>query len=198
MSLPLSPFLKTLPTYQPGRPIEEVARELGLPADSIIKVASNENPFGPSTLAMVALQKAFTSKQLGDAELIAKEAKSFAKWADKLAKDLQDSPVEEASTKKLIELLPTLFAKQTPDFDSARQIAWGYEVLSRDQGKPKEKDTATLTDLAKYLDLRLPKGRMGTEKVSPLEKELGERMKRLNDYDPGKFRELLGKLGKRD
>ena len=56
--LPLSPFLKTLPTYQPGRPIEEVARELGLPADSIIKVASNENPFGPSPLALAALQKA--------------------------------------------------------------------------------------------------------------------------------------------
>jgi len=51
MSLPLNPFLKTLPTYQPGRPIEEVARELGLPVDSIIKVASNENPFGPSPLA---------------------------------------------------------------------------------------------------------------------------------------------------
>jgi len=56
--LPLSPFLKTLPTYQPGRPIEEVARELGLPADSIIKVASNENPFGPSPLAIAAMQKA--------------------------------------------------------------------------------------------------------------------------------------------
>jgi histidinol-phosphate aminotransferase len=31
MKLPLSPFLKTLPTYQPGRPIEEVARELACP-----------------------------------------------------------------------------------------------------------------------------------------------------------------------
>ena len=58
MSLPLSLFLKTLPTYQPGRPIEEVARELGLPAESIIKVASNENPFGPSPLAVAAMQKA--------------------------------------------------------------------------------------------------------------------------------------------
>jgi histidinol-phosphate aminotransferase len=64
MSLPLSPFLKTLPTYQPGRPIEEVARELNLPADSIIKVASNENPFGPSPLAMAALQKAIVSVNL--------------------------------------------------------------------------------------------------------------------------------------
>ena len=54
----INPFLKTLPTYQPGRPIEEVARELNLPADSIIKVASNENPFGPSPLALAALQKA--------------------------------------------------------------------------------------------------------------------------------------------
>jgi histidinol-phosphate aminotransferase len=58
MSLPLSPFLKTLPVYQPGRPIEQVARELGLPADSIIKVASNENPFGPSPLAMAAMHQA--------------------------------------------------------------------------------------------------------------------------------------------
>ncbi len=62
--LPLSSFLKTLPTYQPGRPIEEVARELGLPADTIIKVASNENPFGPSPLALAALQKALPTINL--------------------------------------------------------------------------------------------------------------------------------------
>ena len=59
-----NPFLKNLPTYQPGRPIEEVARELNLPADSIIKVASNENPFGPSPLALAALQKALASINL--------------------------------------------------------------------------------------------------------------------------------------
>jgi histidinol-phosphate aminotransferase len=64
MSLPLSPFLKTLPTYQPGRPIEEVARELNLPAKEIIKVASNENPFGPSPLAIAAMQKAIPTVNL--------------------------------------------------------------------------------------------------------------------------------------
>ncbi|HUC84376.1 MAG TPA: histidinol-phosphate transaminase, partial [Candidatus Acidoferrales bacterium] len=57
-------FLKTLPTYQPGRPIEEVARELGLPVDSIIKVASNENPFGPSPLAQAALHQAIPTVNL--------------------------------------------------------------------------------------------------------------------------------------
>jgi histidinol-phosphate aminotransferase len=62
--LPISPFLKNLPVYQPGRPIEEVARELGLPADGIIKVASNENPFGPSPLAVAAMQKALAGVNL--------------------------------------------------------------------------------------------------------------------------------------
>jgi histidinol-phosphate aminotransferase len=62
--LPISSFLKNLPTYQAGRPIEEVARELGLPADSIIKVASNENPFGPSPLAVAAMQKAIAGVNL--------------------------------------------------------------------------------------------------------------------------------------
>jgi histidinol-phosphate aminotransferase len=64
MNLPISPFLKHLPVYQPGRPIEEVARELGLPAESIIKVASNENPFGPSPLAVAGVQKAVAGANL--------------------------------------------------------------------------------------------------------------------------------------
>jgi len=62
--LKINPALKNLPVYQPGRPIEEVARELNLPAASIIKVASNENPFGPSPLAITAMQKAISGVNL--------------------------------------------------------------------------------------------------------------------------------------
>jgi len=53
--LPLNPALKGLPVYQPGRPIDEVAREFGLPAADIIKLASNENPLGPSPKALAAM-----------------------------------------------------------------------------------------------------------------------------------------------
>lgn len=63
-SLPLNPNLKTLPVYQPGRPIEEVARELGLPAENIIKVASNENPLGPSPAALAAMEQALPQLHL--------------------------------------------------------------------------------------------------------------------------------------
>ena len=66
MSLPypVNPALKDLPVYQPGRPIEDVARELGLPAASIIKLASNENPLGPSPAALAAMQKVLASLNL--------------------------------------------------------------------------------------------------------------------------------------
>jgi len=62
--LPLNPALKDVPVYQPGRPIEEVARESGLPAGDIIKLASNENPLGPSPAALAAMQKAITNLHL--------------------------------------------------------------------------------------------------------------------------------------
>src|SRR6188472_3175823 len=62
--LSLNPVLKNLPVYQPGRPIEEVARELGLPAADIIKLASNENPLGPSRRAIKAMRKALATVNL--------------------------------------------------------------------------------------------------------------------------------------
>lgn len=57
IALRFNSALEHLPVYQPGRPIEEVARELNLPADDLIKVASNENPLGPSPMALNALRQ---------------------------------------------------------------------------------------------------------------------------------------------
>jgi len=64
LQLSFNPALRNLPVYHPGRPIDEVARELGIPAANIIKLASNENPFGPSPLAMRAIEKALPQAHL--------------------------------------------------------------------------------------------------------------------------------------
>jgi histidinol-phosphate aminotransferase len=45
-----------LKPYEPGKPIEEVQRELGL--TDVVKLASNENPLGPSPMAVAALRAA--------------------------------------------------------------------------------------------------------------------------------------------
>lgn len=44
--------------YEPGKPVEELAREMGLQAADIIKLASNENPLGPSPKALAAMRAA--------------------------------------------------------------------------------------------------------------------------------------------
>ncbi|HJX96112.1 MAG TPA: histidinol-phosphate transaminase [Candidatus Acidoferrum sp.] len=48
-------YIRGLPVYVPGRPIEEVERELKIHA---VKLASNENPLGPSPKAVEAAKKA--------------------------------------------------------------------------------------------------------------------------------------------
>lgn len=52
---PAHPGLEKIQVYQPGKPIEEVERELGI--RHALKLASNENPFGPSPKALAAARK---------------------------------------------------------------------------------------------------------------------------------------------
>jgi len=57
MKLPApNPHVSDLHPYEPGRPITDVAREHGLQADQIAKLASNENPLGPSPRALQAIR----------------------------------------------------------------------------------------------------------------------------------------------
>src|SRR5438034_11273797 len=59
-----NPQLRDLAVYEPGKPIEETARELGVNASKIIKLASNENPLGPSPKALAAMRGALESAHL--------------------------------------------------------------------------------------------------------------------------------------
>jgi len=51
------PNIEGIRPYKPGRPIEQVVRELGIKGP-VIKLASNENPLGPSPRALSALRRA--------------------------------------------------------------------------------------------------------------------------------------------
>lgn len=60
--LPIRATIKRIQPYQPGKPIEEVEREFGV--SDIIKLASNENPLGPSPLAIEAMREAVEQVRL--------------------------------------------------------------------------------------------------------------------------------------
>lgn len=69
------------PVYEAGRPIEVVAREFGLDPGGVIKLASNENPLGPSPLGLAAARKALEQSHLyPDGGCTFLREKLAAKW----------------------------------------------------------------------------------------------------------------------
>jgi histidinol-phosphate aminotransferase len=50
----VNPHIRELEPYEPGKPIEALERELGITGS--IKLASNENPHGPSPKAVAAIR----------------------------------------------------------------------------------------------------------------------------------------------
>lgn len=58
------PAVLRQPVYEPGRPIEDVAREHGLDPATILKLASNENPLGASPLGLEAARRALEEAHL--------------------------------------------------------------------------------------------------------------------------------------
>jgi histidinol-phosphate aminotransferase len=56
------PYVETLTPYLPGKPIEEVEREYGI--SNVAKLASNENPLGPSPRALEAAREALARVNL--------------------------------------------------------------------------------------------------------------------------------------
>ena len=59
-----NPQLRDLVAYEPGKPIEDVARELGLEPSQVSKLASNENPLGPSPKALEAMRAALEKSHI--------------------------------------------------------------------------------------------------------------------------------------
>ena len=53
-------YVRAISPYQPGKPITELAREMGIPVEKIVKLASNENPLGMSPKAKIAVEAAIS------------------------------------------------------------------------------------------------------------------------------------------
>lgn len=58
MTIQVPDYIRNIAPYQGGKPITELAREMGLQVNDIVKLASNENPLGISPKAEYAIQEA--------------------------------------------------------------------------------------------------------------------------------------------
>ena len=115
------------PVYEPGKPIEVVAREYGLNPGLICKLASNENPFGPSPKAVAAGIHALKSAHLypdgSCRELCRKIARKHGISAE--------SVLVGNGSNELIELLGHLFLRPGLEVVMGAQAFIVYKLVTR-------------------------------------------------------------------
>jgi len=119
----LPEYIRTLIPYEPGKPIEEVEREYGI-AHSI-KLASNENPLGPSPLALAAIRA-----KLGELNLYPDGDCFYLK--NGLAKKLSVAPdrlIFGNGSNEIIELAVRAFMRPGDHALMARQAFVVYQLI---------------------------------------------------------------------
>lgn len=121
-------YIRTLVPYSPGKPIEEVEREYGI-ANSI-KLASNENPLGPSPNAMKVVREKLTQLHLypdGDCFYLKRElAKNLAISSEQL--------IFGNGSNEIIELAVRTFMRPGDEAVMARQAFIVYKLIVQAAG----------------------------------------------------------------
>jgi len=119
-------FVCDLVAYEPGKPIEETARELGLDPASIVKLASNENSLGPSKLAQEAMCEASKEMHIYPDGVGYKLRSALA---EKLNIDLKHLVIGNGSN-EIIELLCHSFLNPEAELIAAEHAFVVYRLMA--------------------------------------------------------------------
>ncbi len=143
------PWVKNLGVYEPGRPIEEVARELGFECEEVLKLASNENSLGPSPLAIKAM-----NAEAGRMHLYPDGGAYYLKQS--LAKRLDLSPeniIVTNGSNEAIEFLGHVFLERGTNIVMADRAFVVYKLIAA--MFQAETIAAPMANFTHYLDAML-------------------------------------------
>jgi histidinol-phosphate aminotransferase len=119
-------YVCDLVAYETGKPIDETARELGLDPACIVKVASNENPLGPSPMAKAAMQAA-----LDEAHIYPDGAGYRLRSAIAQSLELElDEVVLGNGSNEIIELLCHTFLNREAELIAAEHAFVVYKLMA--------------------------------------------------------------------
>ena len=139
-----------------------------------------------------ALHEQANLRPFGRKPAIGKAADDFAGWTDVLIRKLAASKVDRAVASRLLRKLVETSEASTPDYDSARHVAWTIRRLVEDLGDTlpnRSAIEAILKEFDRGLRLELPAGRK-----YEIEDQLGTALQVIGDYEPADFQGHLKEL----
>jgi histidinol-phosphate aminotransferase len=179
-------YIRAIAPYQPGKPVSELAREMGLDEAAIVKLASNENPRGCSALARAALER-------GTHDLARYPDGSGFDLKQALARRLKVDAgqiVLGSGSNDVLDLVARAFLSGSTSsvysqhafavYPLATQAAGatGIEVRARDFGHDLEAMAAAVRDDTRVLWIANPNNPTGTFALAPAVRALLERVPR--------------------
>jgi histidinol-phosphate aminotransferase len=127
--VPIPEHVASLETYKAGKPIEELAREKGL--NTIVKLASNENPLGPSPKAVAAIKAAAEHIH----RYVDPSSVSLIEAICKKYKVRHTSVMCGSGTDTILSYIVMAFSEQGDDVVSAEGTFIGWYVNVRKHGR---------------------------------------------------------------
>lgn len=163
-------YIRSIAPYQPGKPISDVARELGMAEADIIKLASNENPLGPSPKALAAIRNALSDIALypdgGGFELKAAISRKFGVTPDQIIIGNGSNDVLELAARTFLTVGTSAVYSQHAFavYPLATQAvgATGIEVAAKEFGNDLEAMLAAIRGDTRMLFLANPNNPTGT------------------------------------
>ena len=139
-----------------------------------------------------ALHEQANVRPFGRKAAIAQAADDFVGWADVLIKKLTASKFDRVVASRMLRKLLEMAGASTPDYDSARHVAWTIKLLVEELGDTlpdRGPIEAVIRKLDEGLRLDLPAGTR-----YEIEDQLGAALQVIGEYEPADFQKHLKEL----
>jgi hypothetical protein len=182
---------------QPGRPTAPawpmILIQLGIDAAKPEQVATRGAEFQQHR---ADFHQGMKLRPFGDLQRLVPAARNTSAWASSVLESLnQTSMTAEQASQMLVSLCKNV-RESTPDYDSARQIAWAFRVIYRESVAREKRDPAierALDELGVSLALDLAPG----ANHAPLKSALLVRLRKSAEFDPRSFQSHFATIAER-
>lgn len=144
--------------------------------------------------ALAPLHDALAAQPYGNHETVSEAAAKVVAWIDEQVNALSSESFKKEGAENILRLIAKMAtdADHVLDFDSARQLAWAYQIIYRElhpEVAPPVKEV--FDQLTEQLKLNLPSGH-----EQQILQELPATLEKISTHDPGAVRKLFEQLGK--
>lgn len=156
--------------------------------------------------ALKPLFQALDARPFGEAAAVANQARAALPWVEQLVEKLRTRKCTDEACRKLLVEITTMVATEVPDYDTARQLSWAFQVIYQDlrqKSKQENQVRGHLSQLNDLLLLKLPAVEAKAIKVpsedvphSVRELPLDKTLPAIYDYDPVKVKATFEELAK--